>query len=275
MYLFYCDESNLEERSGDFLIYGGLVINSEVARQFSSEIEKVRASFSVPRDYKLKFNPGPANLSHNEFIALKQAVIETAISYDAKILIYVILHDIATSADDARRNGINAVCYHFDCLLSRYSNIGLVLVDRFNDRGNQVDGHLAEKFSIGITGMPYSKEIRLNNIVGLHYSAIGQSHFPSIVDIVLGSFRFAINAHTRNKEGDLESARTILKLLSPLQILPVKLQAIRKSQKNKDRHPPPLLKRPELRKDFLKAGQQTWLRLVFLSGLLMMRSNTG
>ncbi len=30
MYLFYCDESNLEALPGDFIIYGGLVIRAEM-----------------------------------------------------------------------------------------------------------------------------------------------------------------------------------------------------------------------------------------------------
>jgi hypothetical protein len=91
-----------------------------------------------------------------------------------------------------------------------------VLIDRFNDEGNRIDGHLAEKFSVGIKGLPFSPQRRLSNIVGLHYSAIGQSHFPSVVDIVLGSFRFAINAYTRNVQEHMETARILLGLLSPL-----------------------------------------------------------
>jgi hypothetical protein len=35
MYLLYCDESNLEERSGIFFVYGGLAIHSDAALQIS------------------------------------------------------------------------------------------------------------------------------------------------------------------------------------------------------------------------------------------------
>ena len=100
-----------------------------------------------------------------------QAFVEAAIEHDAKLLCSVILHDIATSPEDARRNEINRACYHFDCLLQRYGEPGLVLIDRFSDR--QIDGHLVEKFSVCLTGMPYEGDMRLKNIVGLHYSAIG------------------------------------------------------------------------------------------------------
>ena len=52
--------------------------------------------------------------------------------------------------------------------------------------------------------MPYSDEIKLDRIIGIHYSAIGQSHFTSIVDIGIGSFRFCINEHTHNGENPKE-----------------------------------------------------------------------
>lgn len=91
-----------------------------------------------------------------------------------------------------------------------------MLIDRFNDAGNAVDAHLRDKFTIGLTGLPYSAEMRLPNIVGFHYSAIGQSHFPSIVDVVLGSLRFAINAHTRGQTEHHRTAEALLGLLSPL-----------------------------------------------------------
>ena len=64
--------------------------------------------------------------------------------------------------------------------------------------------------------MPYAAEMRLTNIVGFHYSCIGQSHFPSIIDILVGSLRFAINAHTRGQVANLATANVLLGLLSSL-----------------------------------------------------------
>lgn len=216
MHLFYCDETNLEERAGDFLIYGGLIIDGATAKEFSAAIDEIRASHGVPRDYRLKFNPGPERFTHEQFIALKQEVLEVSAHFGARLVVYTILHDIATNADDARRNGINTVCYHFDCILNRLGGAGLVLIDRFNDEGNVIDTHLRDKFTVGITGLPYSREMRLGNISGFHYSAIGQSHFPSVVDVALGSLRLAVNAYTRKTDGLLPTANTLLGLLSPL-----------------------------------------------------------
>ena len=118
-------------------------------------------------------------------------------------------------SDEARRNGINTLCFHFDCLLGRDKSPGVVLIDRFNDK--KLDQHLTEKVSIGLTGnFPFSRAMKINNIVGYHIASIGQSHFCSLVDVVLGSLRFSINAFTQNKKEHEKSARLILQQLSPL-----------------------------------------------------------
>lgn len=218
MYLLYCDESNMEERKGDFLLYAGVSIPPSSAGKLYDDIEKIRTSLGVSRDFSLKFNPGPSNLSHAAFIDLKQSVLEKAVEHGVRLFAYVVLHDIArkTGLDEARRNGINAVLYHFDCYLNRKNDIGIALLDRFNDEGNQIDGHVREKVAIGIKGLPYSKEKRMKNLVGVHYSAIGQSHYCSLVDIVVGSLRFAVNVHSRSQQKLEPTAETLLRLISPL-----------------------------------------------------------
>jgi len=216
MHLLYCDESNIEERDGDFLIYGGLAIDSARARDLSTVIDQLRRDAGVDRSFRLKFNPGPEALSHEQFIALKRAVIRASIDHGAILIVYLILHDVAVDADTARRNGINTVCFNFDRLLTHFGGPGLVLIDRFNDTGNLIESHLRDKFSVGLTWQSTGEEKRLDNIVGFHYSAVGQSHFPSIIDIALGSLRFAINAHTRGSNEQLPTAHAILKLLEPL-----------------------------------------------------------
>ncbi|MBB5220322.1 hypothetical protein HNP73_000243 [Amaricoccus macauensis] len=216
MHLLYCDETNLDKRLGDFLIYGGMVVEGATAKDFSVEIDNLRLRHRVPRDYRLKFNPGPSGFSHLEFVALKRDIFQIAHQFGARLIVYLTLHDIAVDPDEARRFGINAVCYNFDFILKRFGGSGLVLIDRFNDAGNAIDAHLRDKFTVGVTGMPYTSEMRLANIVGFHYSCVGQSHFPSLVDVVLGSLRFAVNAHTRRQTEYLGTAAELLQLLGPL-----------------------------------------------------------
>lgn len=56
----------------------------------------------------------------------------------------------------------------------------------------------------------------LERIVGIHYSAIGQSHFGSLTDIVLGSLRYATNAFTRAVTGQRPTDNALLRIISPL-----------------------------------------------------------
>lgn len=214
MHLLYCDETNLQERPGDFFVYSGIVVRADRARDLSHRIDQIRADANVPTSYRLKFNPGPENLEHRQFIELKRSIVAAAVEANVGLLVSTILHDIATDPDTARLNAINTICFHFDCLLGRIPSPGLVLIDRFNDR--QADAHLAEKFSVGVTGLPHTPQLRLSHIVGFHYSAIGQSHFCSLVDVVLGSLRFAVNAFTRGEAVNLETAKRILEGIAPL-----------------------------------------------------------
>jgi hypothetical protein len=216
MQLLYCDESNLEERTGDFLLYGGICIDADRAHEYSLAMDNLRTRLRVPREYCLKFNPGPNDFSHQQFKELKRETIELAHEFGCRMFVYVILHDITRSADEARRNGINTVCYHFNSLLERIGDSGLVLIDQFNDAGNQIGAHLREKFSVGVKGLPHTPELRLQRIVGFHYSAVGQSHVASLIDVALGSLRFAINAHTRENAAHSETAGILLRSLEPL-----------------------------------------------------------
>lgn len=196
-------------------MYGGVAFDAAIARELAAEIEEARNALDVARDYVLKFNPGPKDISHQQFIKLKQAVIAAAAKFDCKLFVNLLLHDIATSSEDARRFGINRLCYHFDCYLNRPKVPGLVLIDRFDDK--EIDGQLREKLSVGLTGhLPYSTEMKIQWIVGYHLAAVGQSHFCSLVDVLLGSLRFAINAFTRARDEELATAKAILKQLAPL-----------------------------------------------------------
>jgi len=215
MRLLYCDESNMEKSAGDFLIYGGVIIDSERARGLSEAVERIRKDAGIDPSAIVKFNRGDVPLDHRTYMAVKQAIIEAAIEHQAFFLAYAVLHDIAY-AEAGRLYGVNTICFNFNSILYRYGTPGLVLIDRVNNPGGAMDDHLREKFAVGVTSLPYSDKMRLENIVGFHYSAIGQSHFTSLIDIVIGSLRWAINVHTRNEATKQASASTLLTLISPL-----------------------------------------------------------
>lgn len=216
MKLLYCDESNMEERAGDFLVYGGVVVPGENAKALSEAVRLIRQEAGIAATERVKFLPPAPPCDHKAYIEVKQAIIEAAISHEATLIAYLVLHDLAKNPDEARLFGINTVCTHFNWILNRIGGPGLALIDRVNNPGNAVDDHLREKFAVGVKGLPYSKQMRLENIVGFHYSTIGQAHFTSLCDILVGSLRFAINTHTRDTAKTRDSAINLLKLISPL-----------------------------------------------------------
>jgi len=214
MYLFYTDESNLDPAAGEFFVYGGIAVPTDAASQLSEALEKARSQAPLPAQALLKFGPKPTELDWEAFNALKQAYLDSAASVGCVFIVSTLLHKIAPSPDVARRFEINRALYYFDCLMHRRSDFGLVLVDRFSD--SQIDAQLRERFSIGVTGLPYTDPYRLTRVLGFHYSCIGQSHFSSLIDIAIGSFRYAVNAFSQGGPTRLATARSLLALLSPL-----------------------------------------------------------
>ena len=109
MYLLYCDETNFQKLSGDFFVYGGIAVKGDKAKELADELAAIRHAFGVEPEFVLKFNPGPDEMAHQEFINLKKAYMAAAVKHEVKLLVNLLLHDIATNSDEARRNGINTL----------------------------------------------------------------------------------------------------------------------------------------------------------------------
>lgn len=214
MHFLYSDETNIDPATSEFFTYAGVAIPDAEAGQLSAAIDRLRTEYGYRPDDLLKFNTRerPAHITPQAHRDIKRRVMEEAAQCGVKLFASVILHNIATSPEDARRNEINRVCYHFNCYLRWVNDHGLVLIDTFQD--TLLNRFLRQKFSVGLVGMPYSATLRLDRVLGFHLASIGSSNFCSIVDIALGSLRYAINA--RNDASRLAVAQTLLGQLSPL-----------------------------------------------------------
>jgi len=214
MYLLYTDEVNVDPRSSDFFIYGGVAINSSNAPLLSADIEHLRQEYGYRPQDLLKFNTRerPPHISPNAHKEIKRKVIEAAAAHGVRLFTSFVLHDIAGSPEQARRREINRVCYHFDRFLRDENDYGIVLIDEFTD--TKLRTILHEKFSIGLRGLPYSNPYRLERILGFHLASIGSSHFTSVVDVVLGSLRYAVNCLGDPKRRAI--VQTLLRQLAPL-----------------------------------------------------------
>ncbi len=214
MYLLYTDETNFDPESSVFFIYGGIAIKTDLAASLSEDISELRKKYGYRPGDPLKFNTRerPEHITPGEHKEIKREMMELATDYNLKLFTSFISHDIATSPEEARRKEINRICYHFNCFLNRVNDYGLVMIDNFND--DQIYNIIRDKFSIGLTGMPYSDEFPLERILGVHVACIGSSHFCSMVDIILGGLRFAVNS--LGNEDKLPVARELLRQTEPL-----------------------------------------------------------
>ncbi len=156
MRLLYTDETNTDPTSTEFFVYGGICVSEEHATAISNEIDAIRKSFNYQPLDILKFNTRerPSQISADDHREIKMKVMETAVKNEVKLFSSFILHNIATSPEPVRLNEINTICYHFDCYLGQVNDSGLVLIDPFQD--SNLRKHLCEKFSIGISGLPYT-----------------------------------------------------------------------------------------------------------------------
>lgn len=214
MYLLYTDETNFNKNEGDFFIYGGVGIDINQAPSLSKAIDSLREEYGYRPEDLLKFNTHerPSTIDSEAHKKIKQRVIEEAAAHRVVLFASLILHNIAIDSDEARRKEINRVCFNFDVFLRERNEYGIVLLDTFSDK--ELQNILREKFSIGLKGLPYSERFRLEQVLGFHLASIGSSNFSSVVDIVLGSLRYAVNA--LHKPSRQVVARKLLNLLSPL-----------------------------------------------------------
>ena len=217
MHLLYTDEANINPVEENFFIYGGVSIPGDEAGPLSEEISTIRADLGYkPADLlKSNTNERPGHISPGVHTEAKCRLIHAAAKHGVRLFASFILHKVATTPDEARRNEINRIVFHFHSFLVREDDHGLALIDRFDDSLGPIASHLREKSAVGLVGMPFSDTIELPRILGYHMASIGTSHFCSLVDVVIGSLRYAVN--NRQETGrKLDVAKTLIEQLAPL-----------------------------------------------------------
>lgn len=214
MHLLYADETNTDPDTTDFFIYAGIVVQGDCAAALSGDIEGIRKRHGYQPGDILKFNTveRPKHISPDKHRDAKREVIEAATGHGTKLITSFISHKIATSPEEARRREINRICYHFDCYLHWVQDTGLVLLDTFQD--DRLAGILREKFAVGLRWQEAGRSSRLERILGFHVATIGSSHFCSVVDIVLGSLRYAVNSRAEPDRQPV--AKQLLAQLAPM-----------------------------------------------------------
>jgi len=194
MHWFVTDETNNDFVAGAFFIYGGLVVTDAQLQEIHTAVEAIRTKYGYLPGDSLKFHTRsrPAQVSVADSKAAKQAVVEALERIGARLIVYVILHDIAQhqSADTRQKWALNTVTYAYYRLLAEENAGGVFLMDRDDDQHT----HLASLFQSG-PQMSDGRYVSVSDRIFLFgMTANNASHLSSAVDIALGGFRYCVNA---------------------------------------------------------------------------------
>ncbi|MHB0929282.1 MAG: hypothetical protein ACYC3W_10375 [Candidatus Nanopelagicales bacterium] len=213
VYWFHLDETNNTSADGPFFIFGGLIATPSQAVAVHDAIAEIRTRYGYQQGDQFKFHTRsrPDHVSQTDFVAAKQAAVALLEQLDVKMIVYVVLHDIAKgSVEENSEKALNALLSHFEFhFLPEFGARGTVTIDRVDDRFGYP--YLRTKFQHGIS-LPDGRKAPLANIVHYSFSGDGLSHFSSLVDISLGAFRYCVNASFGKGKEDL--AKELIQPLS-------------------------------------------------------------
>lgn len=159
------------------------------------EISCIRDKHRFTSDAEFKFDSPSrsAHLSYKEFTLAKNQVLEICQDLEVRFMAYAVHHDIVHNRErDLYLWALNTLLLQFDFFLQRETSNGICLVDRFK---NDLD-ILKKIHQQGVDpevsdGSRLSR--RLKNILCYSTISIGITHLATVVDIVLGAFRYCVN----------------------------------------------------------------------------------
>jgi hypothetical protein len=202
LYILLTDETNRRPSADSrFFIYGGLLFKVDKLPEIDSAIEKIRQRLHYKPSDHLKFdsNSRPNGVSFDDFVQAKREVIDLCLATGCKFIVHIIHHDIIRNQDPDQHIqwAADYVIGRFNYFLdSEAKDYGICVVDSLPVKAQFK--YLSDKFSLGLT-LASGKETRLQRIKLFASTTINASHANSVMDIVLGSFRYCIN-NPKNKD---------------------------------------------------------------------------
>ena len=192
MHWFVTDETNKNSVAGQFFIYGGLVVTDEQTVQINDAVANIRSRYGyLPGDsFKFNLKSQPQHVEREQSKAAKQEIVAKLEEIGARMIVYVILHDIAASKTDEEvmNYALNTVASSYHALLIDEGAYGLMLIDRADEQ----HAHLGSLFQLGINIDNWTAPLA-DKIVLFGMTANNESHLSSAVDIALGAFRYCVN----------------------------------------------------------------------------------
>jgi hypothetical protein len=194
-YVLLTDETNQQpSERARFFIYGGVFFPAATLPELDELVREARDGAGYQRGDVLKFDTRsrPEQVTRQQHTAAKRQLLQGCAELDVRFIAYLVLHDIARnrSLEQLVRFGVNTVLSTFQRFLERESESGIGVVDRLPFR----QGHqsLGEIFLHGLQ-MPNNRYRFLDRVLLLAETTQQESFVSSVVDIVLGSFRYCVN----------------------------------------------------------------------------------
>ena len=200
LYLLFTDETNQQpSQKSKFFIYGGVFIPADKLEELHILIEQVRQNngFLPGDEFKFDTRSRPKRVTREQLTIAKNAVLEGSAQLGVRFTACLVLHQIARkdSKEKLIRQGANTVLSAFHRFLEEKNTTGICMMDRLPfGRDYQ---YLQEKFQRGLT-FPDGHCQRLDRIPLFASTCQGASHGSSVIDIVLGAFRYCVNERARD-----------------------------------------------------------------------------
>jgi hypothetical protein len=199
MFVFVGDESNVTQgKHALFFIYGGLIIAADKCLEATNNIAGIRTNYGFTTDAEFKFDSRskPPHLSNAEFSQAKDEVLTVCRKLEVSFMAYAVHHGIAsTKKADLWLWALKTLLCQFDLLLQREKSHGICLVDRFENDLSLLKSIHQQGVDPEFSGGRLLH--RLENVWCYGTINIGTTHIASMVDIVLGAFRYCVNEMAR------------------------------------------------------------------------------
>jgi len=202
MYALLLDETNKERtETSRFFLYGGVFFHLDTASALHREMKTIRerAGFKETDLFKFQTHSRPKSVSKDKFNQAKEKVLSLCEKHKVLFIAYMVSHNVAYSQSLQKKIewASKEIIYQFNEYLARHKEKGIVIFDNLPFKGGVK--YLRELFCKGITTATTRNNPQIpKNIVGYSISTIGASHLNSIMDIILGSFRYCVNANRIN-----------------------------------------------------------------------------
>ena len=199
MHILLTDETNkTPSEQVKFFAYGSIMFPVETLSKLDEKIRLIRVEAGYKPTDVLKFDTRvrPAQVTAAQATKAKAQVVEACKELGVKFVVCVILHDIMKNQDAAKKCywAADYVISRFHQYLNAVKDDGMVIIDNVPE-GEQYQ-YLTKKFTVGLE--VGAKTFQLPRIKLYSSTCVGGSHACSAMDIVLGTFRFAINNPSHN-----------------------------------------------------------------------------